>query len=250
MDNSKENMIHIFYRTTLNNKPNNLRPTWFSYEKCFKNLLDSLNLNCQLTIMFDGSLLEYDSSFIKKYQSLNQFRVISITAGSDLNSNVQTFEFIKKQDYIKENDLIYILENDYLHLNGWVDCILDLYSLTDGMHYTTLFDHNDKYLCLNNVDGEWGMYKNLVSRIYVTRTRHWRTLPNTCASFIMSKKLFDEDYDILSLKEADNTRFDILTRTKNRIVLSPIPGLSTHVQHPWMSPCINWEQVSDNTQLL
>ena len=160
-----------------------------------------------------------------------------------------TFEYIKGLN-LKENDLIYILENDYLHLSDWTKYVLDLYSLTDGMHYTTLFDHNDIYLCQNNVEGEWGMYKNLVSKIYATNTKHWRTLPNTCSSFIMSKKLFDEDYDILSLREADNSRFNILTKQKNRIVLSPIPGLSTHVQNPWMSPCINWEEINKNTKLL
>lgn len=242
-------MIHIFYRTCLNNKFNNLRPNWFSYEKCFKNLLDTLNNNCLLTIIFDGNLLDFDTSFIKKYHKKYQIKTQLIEAGGDLESNHKTFEYINTLN-LQKDDLIYILENDYLHINNWSDYILDLYSLTGGMHYTSLFDHADKYLCQNNVEGEWGMYKNLVSKIYTTNTRHWRTSPNTCGSFIVNKKLFDEDYDILSMRKADNTRFGILKEQKNRIVLTPIPGLNTHVQRPWMSPCIDWEKLSNETKLL
>jgi len=236
--------INIFYRTTVRNKINNLRPQWFSYEKCFKNLISTLNTNCKLTVMFDGTEEEYKNYFIKEYKKKFNFDVIFLTANSDAESNHATFNYIKTLD-LKADDLIYVLENDYLHLKDWVFFVDDLYSLTDGMHYVGLFDHNDKYICQKNVDGELGMYKNLTSKIYATNTRHWRTVPSTCGSFIMTKKLFDQDYDILSLREADNTRFGILTKTKNRILITPIPGLSTHVQKPWMSPCINWEKINN-----
>ena len=56
-------MIYIFSRTTLKNKLNNLRPNWFNYEKCFANLLNTLNENCNLTVMFDGPKEEYEGSY-------------------------------------------------------------------------------------------------------------------------------------------------------------------------------------------
>lgn len=238
------NKINIFYRTTVRNKPNGLRPKWFSYEKCFRNLIASLDDNCKLTVMFDGTEDEYKKCFIKKYKKKFNFDVVFLNANSDAESNHATFCYIKTLD-LKPDELIYVLENDYLHLKNWFLFVDDLYSLTDGMHYTGLFDHNDKYICQKNVEGEFGMYKSLVSKIYATNTRHWRTVPSTCGSFIMTKKLFDQDYDILSSREADNTRFGILTKTKNRIVITPIPGLATHVQKPWMSPCINWEKINN-----
>lgn len=234
--------INIFYRATARNKANNLRPDWFSYESCFDNLISTLDNDCELTVMFDGDEFEYNNSFIGKYKNKFNFDVVFLNSNSDIQSNHDTFNYIKTLN-IKPDDFIYILENDYLHLKNWTVFVRDLYSLSNGEHYVGLFDHNDKYLCQNNVDGEWGMYKNLISKIYATHSRHWRTVPSTCGSFIMTKKLFDEDYDTLSLKEADNTRFGILSKTKNRIVLTPIPGLATHVQNPWMSPCINWEQI-------
>ena len=238
------NKTNIFYRTTARNKNNNLRPSWFNYENCFANLISTLDNDCTLTVMFDGNEEEYNNYFIEKHKNKFNFNIVFLNSNSDIQSNHDTFNYIKTLD-LNPDDLIYVLENDYLHLKNWNPIVRDLYSFSDGMHYTGLFDHNDKYLCQNDVEGEWGMYKNLFSKVYATNTRHWRTVPSTCGSFIMTKKLFDQDFEILSSKEADNTRFGILSKTKNRIVLTPIPGLATHVQNPWMSPCVNWEKINN-----
>lgn len=241
-------MIHIYYRTTINNKPNNLRPEWFSYEKCFKNLLDTINDNCRLTIVFDGDSLSYNSSFFKKYEEKYKFNVKLISAGSDFSSNTQTFQFINTEKQIAKEDLVYVLENDYLHLPNWPEIVTYLYSVSEGVHYTTLFDHLDKYLFTRqDRDDEFGMYKNLVSKIYVA-ARHWRTVPNTCGSFILRKDIFDQDLDVHTSGKADNTRFGELAK-RGRVVLSPVPSLGTHCQIPYIAPIINWRSISDATEL-
>ena len=50
-------MLYIFLRETNHNKPNNERPEWFNYEKCFKKLIRYIRRKlCKLTVVFDGTI--------------------------------------------------------------------------------------------------------------------------------------------------------------------------------------------------
>ena len=170
--------IHIFYRhynTEKNNKHNKVRPEWFSYEKCFINLLNSIkNHNVDLHVVFDG---DYEDNFIKKYYTY--FTLHEINEGTDIGSFFKTFEIIKKQN-IPDYDLIYLLENDYLHTDDWIQKINEI-TINNEYNYISLYDHLDKYI--------FDDYNDLKSKIYVTNSHHWRTTPSTCGSFIITKKL-------------------------------------------------------------
>ena len=48
-------MIHIFFRTTANKRDNKDRPDWFSYERCWKNLLGTCMDN-PITVIHDGEI--------------------------------------------------------------------------------------------------------------------------------------------------------------------------------------------------
>ena len=48
-------MIHIFFRTTSNKRDNKNRPDWFSYERCWKNLLGTCMDN-PITVIHDGEI--------------------------------------------------------------------------------------------------------------------------------------------------------------------------------------------------
>jgi hypothetical protein len=92
------------------------------------------------------------------------------------------------------------------------------------------------------------MYDDLISKIYVTETRHWRTTPSTCGSYIVPKKVILEDYDDqtgVTTPIGDHHKWLFLNETKNRFVLSPIPGLSTHCMEGLLSPIIDWKQINN-----
>jgi len=225
--------IHIFYRHyKASGTDGKQRPDWFDYEKCFQNLLSTVNDNVFINIMYDGKL--DDGNFIHKYKDqVNQ--IIEFSGGSDFKSFQRTCEAIKNNSQIKDKDVIYFLENDYLHTNNWVEITLEAFQTYD-LSYVSLYDHNDKYLL--------PMYEDLVSKIFTTPNHHWRTTPSTCNSFLISKKLFDEDYDILSTLEGDHNKFMWLTDNRNRFVITPIPGLSTHCMDYLLSPTINWKELN------
>jgi len=223
--------LHIYYRHYNAPNDNKNRPDWFTYEKCYYNLLSSLQSetnNYKINVIYDG----VESNWI---QNTKHDILYNINAGADFKSFQQTCTIVKNDPLVKDGDLVYFLENDYMHLDGWLDKIIELFSTYRGVEYVSLYDHMDKYFL--------PMYNNLLSKIFVTPTHHWKSTPSTCGSFILTKELFNQDYDILSTMEGDHNKWLWLNQHKNRSIISPIPGLSTHCMEGLMSPTINWSKV-------
>lgn len=226
--------INIFYRHyNVEGTDNRDRPSWFDFEKCFVNLIDTIQYkNVKLHLIMDGDV---ENNFVGKYK--DSYTLHSISAGNDHNSFWKTWEIVRRLD-LEENDLIYFLENDYLHTYSWVDKIFELYQTYDNLSYVSLYDHNDKYTA--------PMYDDLFSKIISTKTHHWRTTPSTCGSFIIKKNIFEEDYNDHVNVFGDHEKFLSLKRTKGRTVITPIPGLSTHCMNNLLSPTIDWKKYSCN----
>jgi hypothetical protein len=251
--------INIFYRhynsiddrsngqgkhgTIFNNKTTGetivtpIRPKWFNYEDCFRNLLDTIKgKDVELHLIMDGDVEE---GFMKNYK--DHFTLHTIKAGSDQTSFNKTWEIAKSLE-TKDDELFYFLENDYLHVSHWVDNIVDVFEINPGlMHYVSLYDHKDKYILAS--------YKDLVSRVVIFKNQHWRSTPSTCGSFIVGKSLLKEDYDIQTSFKGDHEKFLHLNNIRDRAVLSPIPSLSTHCMSNLEAPIINWETINDKTKI-
>jgi len=224
--------LHIFYRHyNIKGKGNESRPHWFTYEKCYNNLISSLKWgsdNYKINIVYDS--IDYnwikDSPYNKLYE---------IEAKEDMKSFWETIKIANSDLSIKEEDLIYFLENDYMHVNGWLNKVIELFSTYQGLDYVSLYDHNDKYF--------HPMYDNLTSKIFTSPSHHWRTTPSTCGSFIVTKERFNEDFDILSTMRGDHNKWLWLNEHRSRSVITPIPGLSTHCMNNLLSPTIKWEKI-------
>jgi len=224
--------IKILYRHyNIQGSDNRGRPSWFDYEKCFINFLDTIKdeENVDLHVVMDGNI---EGNFIKKYTEY--FTLHEIKAGGDQESFKKAHEIAKSLE-TKEDCLYYFLENDYLHLKGWVSKIRELFDTYSNLNYVSLYDHKDKYFL--------PMYENLVSKLFVTQNHHWRTTPSTCGSYIINKKIFLEDFEIPFQISGDHQKFLWLNENKNRFVITPIPGLSTHCMENLMSPSINWNKL-------
>ena len=224
--------IHIFYRHyNISGNDHKNRPSWFDYEKCFTNLLNTIKdrNDVELHMIMDGST---DSNFIAKHSE--HFILHEFKGGSDRASFLNAYEVAKSLD-TSDDDLYYFLENDYLHVDGWVDKVKELFSTYSNMNYVSLYDHNDKYFL--------SMYDNLVSKIFTTKTHHWRTTPSTCGTYIVNKNIFLDDYHVPFDMKGDHNKFLWLAENKGRFVITPIPGLSTHCMEGLMSPTIKWEEI-------
>jgi hypothetical protein len=142
-------------------------------------------------------------------------------------------EYVKNLE-LKPNTLIYFVEDDYVHRKGWVDALFEVFELP--IDYATLYDHSDKYKA----------YPKLFSKIFVSPFCHWRTTPSTTNTYAMRVSTFQEDFYIhrrFSLARkvtADHDKFCFLGKL-GRVLVSPMPGWSTHADPEHLSPCIDWE---------
>ncbi len=223
--------IKIYSMQTSHETNMHARPEGFSYENCWYNLLNSIHGDhrAEITVMFDGELKP--DHYISRYKG---GRVIVNQNNGMWPSWVKTWQQIK-EDGIQENELIYILENDYKHVYyEWTGKVLELFNAYTDMNYVSLYDHPDKYDEAN---------AHLQSYIFISKTHHWRTVPSTCGSFIINKKIFEEDYEHQTTVYGDHDKFTQLLEQKGRYILTPIPSLSTHMMSKYMAPCIEWKSV-------
>jgi len=231
MTNDKQIVIFLrqcFY-SPCSKEDNRGRPRWFDKEKIFHNLLHTINPElAQLVVVYDEAFGEKKDTF------LHYWHTIDINCGNEADSYLALMDIIKNQKLNKET-IVYVLEDDYLHRENWCEVLLE--GFETGARYVTLYDHPDKY----------NDYGELKSKIFVTKSCHWRTTPSTTNTFAVKYGDLMEDMNT-HIAWSSNTpggisndtgRFNALS-DEGKLLVSSIPGYSTHVNNQ-MSPLINWE---------
>jgi hypothetical protein len=208
----------------------------FSRQKCFENLLSTLDRK-RVNVTF---LLDTFYPTDKKHFVLDQseFPVIEIKEGTETGSFLRLLDHVVSRN-LDPSTIVYFLEDDYLHRAGWIDVLLEGFTIPDAS-YVTLYDHRDKYFL--------PLYKELASKLFLTPSCHWRTTPSTTNTYAMKvqtllthlpiHRQFSEGRKI----SADHEKFLELGRQEATLI-SPIPGWSTHVEDKLTSPCIDWESL-------
>jgi hypothetical protein len=245
--------IHIIYRhipirAEKNSRdPNKSRPEWFSYQVCFHNLMQTIRSDprghqVKVLVLFDGTMDEFLQDFIATYYANADLKlgVQFVQGGSNGATFLIALDMLRKSD-IPDSDIIYFLENDYLHQHGWVSKALELFDSQHKVDIVSLYDHRDKY--------DFAMYDDLRSKLYYTATHHWRTVPSTCGTFLLEKAEMLRDYDIWTANLIDYMLFPTLQNDRGRLLLTPVPGLATHCMAGYLSPVVDWQALalqSDN----
>lgn len=209
----------------------------FSKERCFENLLSTLQKEKEVNVTFflDTFHSVEGEHFIRKQQ---HFPIIEFKGGSEAASFLFMLEHVYKQSF-SPHTIIYFLEDDYLHLFHWPQILREAFTLP-GIDYVTLYDHKDKYFL--------PAYADLKSKIFHTASCHWRTSPSTTNTYAMFFKTLKKHIDIhrcYSLERkitADHEKFCKLAE-EGSVLISSIPGFSTHAEPAFASPCIHWEKV-------
>ncbi len=206
----------------------------FSREKCFQNLLSTLDrTQVNVTFILDTEFGKFEDHFLSRHRD---DKVIPFRAGTEGASFLFLADYISSLS-LSPNTPLYILEDDYLHRQGWVEVLKEGFSLPAD--YITLYDHCDKYFLPE--------YDRLSSRIYATKSCHWRTTPSTTNTFATRFSTFIEDlpvqrrYSTGRAVTEDHKKFCRLAK-KGRTLISSLPGYSTHAEPKYASPCTNWQE--------
>jgi hypothetical protein len=226
--------IEIFVRhcNTSSNSIGKSRPDWFSREKCWINLQQTVDSDTNITVLFDGT--PSSEHFLNKYK--NGYKLIIKHGGNDGASFLNLLKYVYEQD-IDDDTILYFLEDDYVHQPEWGNILREGFEYM-GVDYITLYDHKDKYFL--------PMYENLQSKILVTPSTHWRTIPSTTNSYAMLARTFKKHYcihteycDLIKGYTRDHDKFIRLWNEGSNLI-SCIPGYSTHCEIEYLSPIVNW----------
>jgi len=218
------------YYSKLQELPDRTRPDWFNKIKVFENFKNTIDTSlANYTIVYD----EFYGSIDKTFLGLEK-NVEVINCGSECDSFLGTLEIIQ---------IIYFLEDDYLHKPNWCDMILEGFTLNPS--YLTLYDF------------DFFIEKGYLSEIFATKNSHWRAVPATTNTFACKYKTLIEDLEIHkkyssddAIKEKDGFHFSRdyekfweLADKQKKYIISPMPGWSTHCDNNHLSPIIDWQEV-------
>lgn len=237
-------MIHVINRHCKFSalSANKARPSWFSRENCFKNLLRTIDESplkeqIKLHVLFDG---DKSSHFLKNYNTIN------FDAGTGAKSFIVAVQYAL-QCSRSADDIIYFLEDDYLHRPDWPKVLVEGINL-NHRHYISLYDHPDKYPGLTEYKDL--NYDSLKSEILVTESCHWRTVPSTTDTFALRYDLLQRTkelimyYSTIAHHSLDYNRGLDLTN-QGILLRTPMPSWSSHVTEGYNSYVIDCKALND-----
>jgi hypothetical protein len=234
---SSRRAIQVFSRHCCRSEvsSNKKRSEYFSREKCYKNLIATVDDRVDVVFLVDtfyGNLKDHFLANEKKYP------VVEFKVGSEAGSFLKMLEYVESRRFSPQT-ILYFVEDDYVHRPGWVDVLLEAFSL-EWASYATLYDHKDKYFL--------PIYEELSSRIFHTFSTHWRTTPSTTNTYAMLWKTLKEHLPIHKTYSEGRTATDchnkfLKLKEMGAILISPVPGWSTHSKEEYESPCIDWEKI-------
>jgi hypothetical protein len=110
-------------------------------------------------------------------------------------------------EQINPDDVVYFIEDDYLHLPDAPEALIEGLSYFD---YVTVYDHPDKYQSIGKVVNPYAK-KNKYSettQVVLGENRVWRISNSTTMTFAMKGKTLKEDADIWSLTGTQKGDYD------------------------------------------
>lgn len=231
--------LHVFCRHAIYSdiSKHKKRPSYFSREKCYHNLLQTLPRFATITFLLDtyhGNLQDHFLSQEKKYP------VITEKLGSETTSFLFLLDVVQKAK-LKDDTIVYLLEDDYLHKASWGKVLLDGFSHPQ-VDYLSLYDHNDKY--------DQKLYPHLQSTILQGKYCYFRSTPSTTNTFAVQAKTLLRDMEIqrsfsVGRKITEDHQKFLKLGEEGRRLFSALPGWSTHMEIGLQSPFVDWKKVSE-----
>lgn len=208
----------------------------FTKENILDNFISTFNGN-NITVMADNC----EDSTISMLENKGLTKIVRTFSGDTGSFNRMIHLALEEG---KDEDCFYFVEDDYLHLPGSLEYILEGLSIAD---YVTLYDSLDKYK-----DTDKGGYNPYIykggedTKVILSSSCHWKytnATTNTFASKIVTLK---QDIDVLNHfsqpsypHTMDFLMFRKLITERNRILINCIPGKAAHCGLE-MPPFINW----------
>ena len=145
----------------------------------------------------------------------------------------------------KDDEIVYFVENDYIHKNESPKILKEGFSL--GADFVSLYDHPDKYIDPSRGGNPHCEGGGEETRVYLTDSCHWKITNSTTMTFASKVSTLKEVEPTLRkwTNETHPHDFNMFLelRDNNKLLITPIPGYSTHGETDWLSPLTNWSKI-------
>ena len=219
---------------------NKVKPDYINNENCLKNFC-----NVFFDYIYDITVLADNCSddtitMIKKYIDPVNIRKVSVGHGAG-TFNLALDEALKYDDLTT----IYFVENDYLHKQFSPKIITEGLSL--GASFVSLYDHPDKYMSPSQGGNPYCEGGAEDTRVYLTESTHWKITNSTTMTFAATvstlKKVEETLRKYTQGTYPEDFKMFLDLREQGKLLISSIPGYSTHGETAWLSPLTDWSKI-------
>jgi len=212
-----------------------VKPQYINNKNCLNNFVKNFEYDA-LYIIADNVKEETFQILQERYH--DKYTELIRTKLDNRRSFIFAFDHAIKN--FNDDDIIYFVENDYVHCQGASQVLAEGLEIAD---YVTLYDHPDKYL--PEYKDSWP------TSCYKTKNSHWVLVPSTPMTFgttVRSLKQDSEMFDNIIRNNNDthtNSKafFNTIAKYNNKKLATPIPSMATHGETEWLAPFINWMKI-------
>jgi len=147
----------------------------------------------------------------------------------DWQSGNETSFLLQLNLAIKQNENVLLLEDDYLWVNRNSQNILD--KAIKELGFVSPYDHPNHYF-------EEGY--NRPRKVIVASGHHWQNVVSTTLTFGAKPDLIRDYWPEFT---THGTVDDLMWRSIDHKLWSPIPSLAIHMEEDFISPTFKWENI-------
>jgi hypothetical protein len=211
------------------------KPEYINNEACLANAVKTFGSDNFIVIADNVSEETY--LMICKYVKSSSIMKVSVGHGAG------TFNLaLDKALLLDDDEIVYFLENDYLHTSDAKEVLEDSFNLNPA--FVSLYDHPDKYLDPARGGNPYCQGGAEDTRVYLSKLSHWKITNSTTMTFAAKAKTLKEVEPLLRKHTQGSYPNDfnmfLELRDNNRILITPIPGKATHGETAWLSPLTDW----------
>ena len=191
------------------------------------------------------SLINLDvSKFSQKIEKLNQ-RGKEVTDNQKSNmANIHQSLLEAK----KCNDLIYFVEDDYIHKKESLKEMIFTYERISSQL------ENEIIIC--PADYPYLYAKSEITQNFLGQNYHWRKVNETLCTFLTSKKIIEKYWEkYVSMCEKEHAPFEkpLHDIYEKELCISPVPSLAVHFTNInsifGLSPNVDWKKIWDENKI-
>jgi hypothetical protein len=217
---------------------NKVKPDYINNENCLANA----------TKEFDDSIWSVIADNVSKDTNdmIQKYVTRDCILYTEKGNGAATFNLALDEALTYDDDeIIYFIENDYLHKPGSQKIIQEAFEL--GASFVSLYDHPDKYIGPNKGGNPYCEGGAEDTRVYLTDSCHWKITNSTTMTFAAKVSTLKRVKHILRKHTNDTYPNDfnmfLELRENSELLITPIPGYATHGETAWLSPHTDWSKI-------